>query len=199
MRSGSASSPSIARRRSRRSPAPLPGAKVFCRILCDGAGAEWPLSRKFGCAPDMAGARARARPSPRARRPWALVSCRLAAAEPAHVGSRAEGLGRDFPRPRRAGRPARHDQSRRRLSDPLSEGRARDQNLRADNLSRAAPAFRQSHPGDDHRARPRHGRQRRNHRGRGGADLARSRTRTSSAGSIWTLASSTGSPRRWTR
>lgn len=31
-----------------------PGAKVFCRILCDGAGAEWPLSRKFGCEPDMA-------------------------------------------------------------------------------------------------------------------------------------------------
>ncbi len=32
-----------------------PGSKVFCRILCDGAGAEWPLSRKFGCTPDMAG------------------------------------------------------------------------------------------------------------------------------------------------
>ena len=31
-----------------------PGAKVFCRMLCDGAGAEWPLSRKFGCAPEMA-------------------------------------------------------------------------------------------------------------------------------------------------
>ena len=31
-----------------------PGAKVFCRILCDGDGAEWPLSRKFGCAPEMA-------------------------------------------------------------------------------------------------------------------------------------------------
>ena len=31
-----------------------PGSKVFCRILCDGAGAEWPLSRKFGCAPSMA-------------------------------------------------------------------------------------------------------------------------------------------------
>ncbi|WP_237153064.1 type III PLP-dependent enzyme [Oryzibacter oryziterrae] len=30
------------------------GAKVFCRILCDGAGAEWPLSRKFGCEPSMA-------------------------------------------------------------------------------------------------------------------------------------------------
>src|SRR4030081_3232064 len=27
-----------------------PGAKVFCRILYDCAGAEWPLSRKFGCS-----------------------------------------------------------------------------------------------------------------------------------------------------
>jgi ornithine decarboxylase len=31
-----------------------PDSKVFCRILCDGAGAEWPLSRKFGCVPEMA-------------------------------------------------------------------------------------------------------------------------------------------------
>ncbi|MDE2361886.1 MAG: type III PLP-dependent enzyme [Hyphomicrobiales bacterium] len=31
-----------------------PGSKVFCRILSNGAGAEWPLSRKFGCAPEMA-------------------------------------------------------------------------------------------------------------------------------------------------
>jgi ornithine decarboxylase len=31
-----------------------PGSRVFCRILCDGAGAEWPLSRKFGCDPAMA-------------------------------------------------------------------------------------------------------------------------------------------------
>jgi ornithine decarboxylase len=31
-----------------------PGARVFCRILADGAGAEWPLSRKFGCEPSMA-------------------------------------------------------------------------------------------------------------------------------------------------
>jgi ornithine decarboxylase len=31
-----------------------PGSKVFCRILCDGTGAEWPLSRKFGCVPEMA-------------------------------------------------------------------------------------------------------------------------------------------------
>ncbi len=31
-----------------------PGSRVFCRILADGAGAEWPLSRKFGCDPSMA-------------------------------------------------------------------------------------------------------------------------------------------------
>jgi ornithine decarboxylase len=31
-----------------------PGAAVFCRILVACDGAEWPLSRKFGCAPEMA-------------------------------------------------------------------------------------------------------------------------------------------------
>src|SRR6185437_8479082 len=31
-----------------------PGSKVFCRILSDCIGAEWPLSRKFGCEPAMA-------------------------------------------------------------------------------------------------------------------------------------------------
>ena len=31
-----------------------PGARVFCRVLTDGKGAEWPLSRKFGCHTDMA-------------------------------------------------------------------------------------------------------------------------------------------------
>ena len=31
-----------------------PGARVFCRVLTDGEGAEWPLSRKFGCVPQMA-------------------------------------------------------------------------------------------------------------------------------------------------
>ena len=30
------------------------GARVICRIHCDGTGAEWPLSRKFGCEPDYA-------------------------------------------------------------------------------------------------------------------------------------------------
>lgn len=31
-----------------------PGASVFCRILVDCEGAEWPLSRKFGCERPMA-------------------------------------------------------------------------------------------------------------------------------------------------
>jgi len=31
-----------------------PGARVFCRFLFDCAGAEWPLSRKFGCDANMA-------------------------------------------------------------------------------------------------------------------------------------------------
>jgi ornithine decarboxylase len=31
-----------------------PGSKVFCRFLQECAGAEWPLSRKFGCDPEMA-------------------------------------------------------------------------------------------------------------------------------------------------
>lgn len=31
-----------------------PGARVFCRLLIDNTGAEWPLTRKFGCSPAMA-------------------------------------------------------------------------------------------------------------------------------------------------
>jgi ornithine decarboxylase len=31
-----------------------PGARVICRIHCDNAGADWPLSRKFGCEPAFA-------------------------------------------------------------------------------------------------------------------------------------------------
>lgn len=31
-----------------------PGARVFCRMLVDGKGAEWPLTRKFGCDAEMA-------------------------------------------------------------------------------------------------------------------------------------------------
>ena len=31
-----------------------PGSRVICRIHCDNAGADWPLSRKFGCEPAYA-------------------------------------------------------------------------------------------------------------------------------------------------
>jgi len=31
-----------------------PGSKVYCRVLMECEGAEWPLSRKFGCEPSMA-------------------------------------------------------------------------------------------------------------------------------------------------
>jgi ornithine decarboxylase len=31
-----------------------PGAEVFCRLLVPGNGAEWPLTRKFGCHAEMA-------------------------------------------------------------------------------------------------------------------------------------------------
>ena len=31
-----------------------PGSQVICRIHCDNAGADWPLSRKFGCEPAFA-------------------------------------------------------------------------------------------------------------------------------------------------
>ncbi len=34
--------------------AAAPGSKVFCRILTSGAGADWPLSRKFGTTIDRA-------------------------------------------------------------------------------------------------------------------------------------------------
>jgi ornithine decarboxylase len=36
--------------------AAAPGAAVFCRLLTDGKGADWPLSRKFGCGASMAAA-----------------------------------------------------------------------------------------------------------------------------------------------
>ena len=54
MRSASGSTRSIARPKSRRSRVRRRARRVFCRILSDCVGAEWPLSRKFGCEPAMA-------------------------------------------------------------------------------------------------------------------------------------------------
>jgi ornithine decarboxylase len=39
-----------------------PGSQVFCRILTSGVGADWPLSRKFGCDVEMAEALLKAAP-----------------------------------------------------------------------------------------------------------------------------------------
>ena len=175
-----------------------PGAKVFCRIFWTARAAEWPLSRKFGWR--------RRWPASVLERAHALGL--VAHGLSFHVGSQqrnprmwdrgAEGLGRRVPRPRRARHPASDAQSRRRLPDALSEIRAADARLRADDLPGAPPPFRQPHPRDDHRARPRHGRQRRDHRSRSGADPKKSeedRIRWV----ISTSAASTASPRRWTR
>jgi len=63
--------------------ASAPGSRVFCRVLVDGAGAEWPLSRKFGCSFDMAAdlmVRAKA---------LGLEACGISF----HVGSQQTGLG----------------------------------------------------------------------------------------------------------
>jgi ornithine decarboxylase len=63
-----------------------PGARVFCRILYDCAGAEWPLSRKFGCDPEMAVDVLELAKRLGLERLWHFVPCRLAAAQ-------GEGMG----------------------------------------------------------------------------------------------------------
>jgi len=40
-----------------------PGSQIFCRILTSGAGADWPLSRKFGCDVAMAESLLKSAPS----------------------------------------------------------------------------------------------------------------------------------------
>ena len=122
-----------------------PGARVFCRILTSGDGAEWPLSRKFGCAPAMA-----ARPAAPGRRPAGralghLLPRRLAAAGPGELG-RAPSPPR---RPssaisRTSGVDARHGQSRRRLPDALPAAGARGSRPTAQAIrAAAAPPLRQ--------------------------------------------------------
>ena len=66
-----------------------PGSRVFCRILSDCVGAEWPLSRKFGCEPAMAVdvLEHALKLGPGAA--WGVVPCRLPAAQPACLGPRA--------------------------------------------------------------------------------------------------------------
>ena len=70
-----------------------PGSRVFCRILTSGEGAEWPLSRKFGCdpphGPPVAGDRRR-----KGRRSLRrVVPCRQPAEGPDPVGHGAPHHG----------------------------------------------------------------------------------------------------------
>ena len=120
-----------------------PGARVFCRVLTDGEGAEWPLSRKFGCVPAMAVDVLR----------HAKALGLDAYGVSFHVGSQQtdlDGLGscarRRQARLRDAGRGghrAEDGQHGRRLPDPLPEGRAGGAGLWPGDLLGAAQAFRQ--------------------------------------------------------
>ena len=148
-----------------------PGSRVFCRILSDCVGAEWPLSRKFGCEPSMAAD--------------VLEHAHKLGLEAHgisfHVGSQQNNqhawdralasAAAVFKRVRRARDEPVDGQPRRRLPDQVHEERADGESLRLGDLPCAAQALRQPHPGDHHRAGPRHGRQRRHHRGRGRAGL----------------------------
>ena len=109
-----------------------PGSRVICRIVCDGSGAEWPLSRKFGCEPAYAADILEFAHKQRPRPAWRVVPCRLAAAQRRSLGSCARLGGGRIPRLRRARHRARHRQSRRRLSGALraQNAEARDPTAR---------------------------------------------------------------------
>ena len=159
-----------------------PGARVFCRVLTDGEGAEWPLSRKFGCVPAMAVDVLR----------HAKALGLDAYGVSFHVGSQQTDLDGVGPRARRRqarvrdagrrGHRAEDGQYGRRLPDPLPEGRAGGAGLWPGDLLGAAQAFRQRHPGDHHRAGPRHGRQCRRHQVGSRADLQEGRQRQCALG-----------------
>ena len=56
-----------------------PGSRVFCRLLIENRGAEWPLSRKFGCEAHVAADLLIEAKQRGLAAGWRLVSCRLAA------------------------------------------------------------------------------------------------------------------------
>ena len=77
-----------------------PGSRVICRIHCDNAGADWPLSRKFGCEPAYAADILEHRPPAGPRRRTASPST----SAPSRTTWRP-GTARS-PRPRRSSAPA---------------------------------------------------------------------------------------------
>ncbi len=134
--------------------AAAPGASVYCRVLTDGNGAEWPLSRKFGCSSRMAAV--------------LLLKARDLGLDPCgisfHIGSQQSDLRQwdvcvgarrqavQAPARGRAGSPPA--QSRRRLPDPLPPRRAGCRALRQRRHGRGDQAFRQCAARHDRRARP---------------------------------------------
>jgi len=136
-----------------------PGSKIFCRILSDCAGAEWPLSRKFGCEPGMAvdvlehglklglephGVSFHVGSQQRNQHAWdrALASAATVFKECGERGMNLAmvNLGGGFP-------------TKYLKNVPTVK------NLRLGDLQGVAQALRQPHPGNDHRTGPRHGRQ----------------------------------------
>jgi hypothetical protein len=146
-----------------------PGASVFCRILTTGEGADWPLSRKFGCAPEMAYR--------------LLLAASRTSVTPVgvsfHVGSQQKDPGqwdaavghrrRPVPPPGVPRRRAEPRQRRRRLPDRLPRGRARGGPLRRGDPRRGAAPLRQPRAEPDRRARPQPRRRRRRAGDRGRA------------------------------
>ncbi len=134
-----------------------PGARVFCRVLTDGEGAEWPLSRKFGCVPQMA--------------VDVLVYAHQLGLESYgvsfHVGSQMTKVDawdaaladakRVFVSACRAGYPPADGQHGRRFPDQVSARRSVRGSLWQGDLCGSARPFRQPDPAHDHRAGPRHG------------------------------------------
>ena len=176
-----------------------PGSKVFCRILSDCVGAEWPLSRKFGCEPAMAVdvLEHALRAGPRALR--RVVPRRLPAAQPARLGPRARLGGGGVQGVRRARHQPADGQSRRRLPDQVPEERADGEDLRHRHLparcaSTSATASRRpsSSRAAAWSAMPASSRAR-------SCSSPRRARRTTCAGSISTSASSAAWPRPWTR
>ena len=159
-----------------------PGARVFCRVLVDCGGAEWPLSKKFGCAPEMA------KDLLRKAKEWGLDAYGISF----HVGSQQTDL-------------EQWDKALGQVSQMFFALAEEGVDLRMVNLGGGFPAryraevsthrgllrggrpragapLRQPHARGDHRARPLHGGRRRRDPERGRAGLAQGGQRPQALG-----------------
>ena len=172
-----------------------PGSKVFFRLLTEGLGADWPLSRKFGSHPDLARQLIK---DLRALRTRALrhflPSRQPAARRRAVVFGPHHRIAAFQVGPRRCPRRPQDDQHGRRFSGQL---------CRADRLHRPVCRGYQALPrqllqgrlarGDHHRTRALHGGRRRRHRLRDSQHREKNPCTTAIPGSSWTSASSAAS------